>query len=180
MELSFYLGVAVDTFAAGDTRRYLNPGDSAGKDERFVGGFDFGFRLWGKQQEGTKKQDAESKPKYYTRQLWIYGETVHGVRSAEIDCKAHSDFPTCKDLLTPNDLTTNPAGHLIYLLRNASSLEGFMGLRYEFLPIHKDGDSSAILYAKAQAGFLKVSGSPDSAADLHHVGLGILSTKGPF
>src|SRR5262249_22731884 len=118
MELSFYLGVAVDTFAAGDTRRYLNPGDSAGKDERFVGGFDFGFRLWGKQQEGTKKQDAESKPKYYTRQLWIYGETVHGVRSAEIDCKAHSDFPTCKDLLTPNDLTTNPAGHLIYLLRN--------------------------------------------------------------
>jgi hypothetical protein len=172
MEATAYVGLAVDTFAAGETRRYLNPGDADGKQERVVGGFDFGYRLRGWREEGSG---------YYKKQLWVYGETVHGVRSTDIDCSANATFPTCANALT--DIAQKPGENLLYILRNASSLEGHMGLRWEFLPLNIPGSydgTPANLYLKAQAGFLKVSGQPDSALALYHVALGAIATKGLF
>src|SRR5262245_48023664 len=68
-----YLGVGVDNFAAGEVKTYLNPGDANDIETRGIAGFDFAYRLW----------DQHRK---HNLQLWIYGETVHGVRSAEVDC----------------------------------------------------------------------------------------------
>ena len=36
------------------------------------------------------------------------------------------------------------------------------------------------VYVKAQAGFLKVAGTPGSALDMHKVALGLIATKGNF
>ena len=71
-EFSFYTGLSIDTFAADELARYLNPNDSGGTRERFLAGFDFAYRAL----EGRGHQ------------LWLYGETVHGVRSTDVDCAA--------------------------------------------------------------------------------------------
>jgi len=71
-EANAYLGLAVDTFTASEFRGvvYNNPGEASSKRERMIGGFNFGYRLMG--DPHSPKQP----------QLWIYGETLHGARSA--------------------------------------------------------------------------------------------------
>ncbi|MEK6407825.1 MAG: hypothetical protein AABN34_12750 [Acidobacteriota bacterium] len=160
-EASAYIGYAVDTFAAGDLRRYLNPNDSGGVTERFVGGFDFGYRLIGHNNSKT--------------QLWVYGETVHGVRSADVDCKANPELDLCKlNLFNPNNI----GQATLAILRNATSLEAFTGLRWEFATIQKGDDSAARMYLKGQLGLLTVAGGTDDVIDVHHIGLGVIATKG--
>ena len=150
---SFYLGLAVDTFAGSDTLNYLNPGATGKIHERGIGGFDFAYRLMGDKTPMVGER-------YQHRSLWIYGETVHGVRSTDVNCSDNPDLPVCQKALGG---ITNPGPGLYYILRNATSLEGYMGLRYEFWNLNPDSDSPANLYFKAQAGFLSVAGAPGSA-----------------
>ena len=77
---SGYVGYAVDNFAPTSVGGYANP-DVGGKRDRVIGGFDFEFRVAG---------TPESK-----RQVWIFGETLHGVRSADVDCAAADKPPVC-------------------------------------------------------------------------------------
>jgi hypothetical protein len=172
MQASLYIGLAIDTFAAKSTQQYLygNLSDSTGKAERAVGGFDFAYRLRGWRESNNFKQ-----------QLWVYGETVHGVRSADVDCNANPDFPGCAKTLA--DLAKSSATNALYIIRNATSLEGYMGLRWEFLPLNNLAGATgtpANLYLKAQAGFLKVSGQPDGALALHHIAVGAIATRGIY
>lgn len=44
-EANAYVGVAIDTFAAGEVNKYLNPDDANKIKVRGVGGFDFAYRL---------------------------------------------------------------------------------------------------------------------------------------
>lgn len=169
-ETSFYVGLGIDTFAGSDTLKYLNPGDSGKTHERAVGGFDFAYRLLG---DPTPKT---SDPRF-EKSLWVYGETIHGVRSVDVNCTQNPDIPVCqKNLVQP----TNPGNQVYYILRNATSLEGYMGLRYEFLGLQQQADTPANIYIKAQAGFLDVAGSPGSALDMHHLAVGAVATKGKF
>ena len=157
-EASFYFGLGIDGFAASDLNRYLNPGESSALRERGVGGFDFGYRLLGK-SEG--------------RQLWIYGETVHGVRSADLDA-------TTLDSLALFKLTgyADPGSRTLYLIRNATSLEAFAGIRYEFHNLHKDEPVGANLYAFADYGFLTVGHTGGDVLDVSNYGLGIVCVGG--
>jgi hypothetical protein len=165
-EASAYIGYAIDSFAASDLRKYLNPQDSGGVTERIVGGFDFAYRLYG---DPMKRKG---------HQLWIYGETVHGVRSADVDCQANPNSPLCKDL----DFNPATAGDTITaILRNATSLEAFAGLRWEFATINKSSDSPARLYLKSQFGFLSVARFGGDVVDVHqYLGLGLTATSGTF
>src|SRR5215467_4601445 len=119
---SFYLGLAVDTFAGSDTLKYLNPGATGKIQERGIGGFDFSYRL-----SGDKTPMVGER--YQHRSIWVYGETVHGVRSADVNCSDNPDLPVCQKALGG---IANPGQGLYYILRNATSLEGYMGVRYEF------------------------------------------------
>jgi len=169
---SAYLGLAIDTFASGETRLYLNPNAPSGPKERMVGGIDFDYRL-----VGTPLTLTSGHSHAWPNQLWVYGETVHGVRSSDIDCSKNATFLTCQtSLAIPN----RPADQILFTFRNATSLEGFAGFRYEFLSLHPGSISPANLYLKAQAGFLTVSGAPSAAKAVHHVGLGAITTKGDF
>lgn len=162
LEASGYVGVAIDTFAAQELNRYLNQEDSGGLRERSVVGVDFAYRLTG------EKGDSH--------QLWLYAETVHGTRSADIDCSANPDFPTCR----PYQGQIDPSGEFLFILRNASSLEGFAGLRWEIAALHPGGSHPARLYLKAQAGFLSVAGVGGDVVEVSHGGAGLYIVDGDY
>lgn len=171
-EASAYIGLGIDTFASGETIKYLNPNAPNGPKERLVGGLGFAYRLMGR----PKVEYAKNRHSW-PNQLWVYGETVHGVRSTDIDCTKNPTFLTCQTALA---LPTRAPDQILFTIRNASSLEGFGGFRYEFMSLQPRSDSRANLYFKAQAGFLTAVGAPSAAKALHHVGLGALVTKGPY
>jgi hypothetical protein len=171
-EASAYIGLGIDTFASGETNKYLNPNAPNGPKERMVGGLDFAYRLMG-QPTVHFGEERHGWP----NQLWVYGETVHGVRSADVDCTKNPTFLPCQTALA---LPTRGPDQILFTIRNATSLEGFAGFRYEFLSLQPRTLSPANLYMKAQAGFLTAVGTPSAAKALHQVGLGAIVTKGLY
>jgi hypothetical protein len=161
LQISGFVGIALDTFAATELKKYLNPEDVGGVTERHVVGINFDYRLW-KSGHG--------------QELWLYGETVNGVRSSDVDCKADPSIPVCKG---PFEEPGPEAA--LFALRNATSLEAFVGARIHLLEVNKrdpkgktnDGPSADI-YFKAQAGFLTVADNGSDVIDLRHVGLGLM------
>jgi len=183
-DASLYLGKAVDNFAPSSVGGYADP-EAGGKTPlRIVGGADFEFRLTGSPER--------------RRQLWIFGETMHGVRSADINClPENKDKPAVCDKLTvgPN---SNAPQQFQFTLENATSLEAYAGFRYEFMTLQTDNDTPAKLYATARWGVMMLSGTARTAAgtsdapatpseirtshayQAHHVGVGLLLPKGKF
>ncbi len=175
---SAYTGVAVDTFAAQELTKYLNPGDSGLIKNRGIFGVDFAYRAFGDEN----RKVASGVKNVRLNNLWIYGQTLHGVRSADVDCQNNgsksSVVPLCKDTLA--GFTGNLPQQAVYMLRNATSVEGAAGLRWEFLGLQQQSSSPASLYVKAQAGFLNVAGVGGDVVDAHHIGIGAIATKGDY
>jgi hypothetical protein len=148
-----YLGLAIDTFSAQNLRDvlYRNPQDNGTQRQRVVGGFELAYRLAGNPSQSRSPQ------------LWLYGQTRHGARSAEM-CSA----------------TATPGQQLVYLLRNASSLEAHMGLRFEFLSLNTGRRDPTRVYVSAQAGFLSIAQSGGDVFDVHKLSLGLLATGGRY
>src|SRR5262249_17971113 len=134
-----------------DLNKYLNPKDSADKKSGYVVGLDFAYRLVGEQKNPAKPQ------------LWVYGQTVHGQRSAEVDCSTSSNVPEPCAL---RGFGPNPNAFL-GILRNASSLEAFSGVRLEMLTLHAGGNHAAKLYVKSELGFFTIAGSGGDVFDSH-------------
>ena len=175
-ESTAYIGLSVDTFAAPSFNTVVyNKNAETGKKERAIGGFDFQYRvLGGNVGTGTAAKE---------RQLWVYGETLHGVRSSEVNCTGDAATrPVVCGVFGDPFSTANAGKQLVYLLRNASSLEAYMGLRYEFLTLNPLGTTSntAKLYVKAQAGFMSVADNGGDVLDNHHVGLGAVIVDGNY
>jgi len=154
---NLYVGLAIDTFAAAEHLRYINPNDT-GNRERFIAGIDFDKKL----------------KRFRTTDLYVYGETLHGVRSAEVDCRANPNLTICQQDFVQSFLQ-NPANagrDALYILRNATTIEGFLGLRYEFADL-----IGARAYVKAQAGFLAVKDAGGGVRDVHHVAIGAIVNR---
>jgi hypothetical protein len=166
-----YLGEAVDNFAGDTTLQYLNPEDANSNLLRSIAGINFQYRLMG---------DRTSR-----KQLWIYGETDYGVRSADVDCKNPNtvQLSVCSNNLGSTSTTTVLQGapdQFIAILRGASSLEAFFGLRYESAMLQPSSDSPARVYVNLELGFLAVSGSGADAVNMHHLGVGAMAVNGIF
>ena len=161
INIGIFVGSSIDSFAAGDLRKYINPDDSGTLSEQLVAGFDFDYQL----ATGRKKS------------LWLYGETVHGARSGEVDCSqdANATKDACKiaSLDAPSSLAP------LAIFRKATTLEGFIGLRGELAELGPDGARSAF-YLKGQLGFLSVAGRGGDLVDMHHVGVGLRLKEGVF
>lgn len=146
-----YFGTAVDSFAAQDLKKYLNPeasGDTSAF-ERAIFGLDFRFDL------GNR--------------VSLFGETLHGVRSTDVDCEKTPDL--CDGLsVTPT------ADKTLFILKSASSLEAFAGLRLDLLRVRAGGE----VYVAGQLGFVTVSDSGQDVMDDHKVGIGVRLTEGRF
>jgi hypothetical protein len=151
-QASAWLALTSDTFAAKAQRDllYQNLDASSGKRERLTGGFDFAYRLTGGRGP----------------QVWIFGQTAHGTRSAEVACEGDT-------------LCIANGRQLVRLLRGSASLEGRMGLRMELLRLHPRGSDTAALYVKATAGFLTIAQGGD-AYDTHGLAAGFLATTGRY
>jgi len=163
MEAGAYVGIGIDNFAASELKKYLNPDVSGELTERAVAGFSFDYRLLGDPGRPSGQQ------------LWVYGETVHGMRSADVDCSKTPNIPTCASF-DPK----KPEQAFIHMLRNATSLEAFAGLRWEFATLQKHGLPPARVYLNGQFGFLTVSRGGSDVVDMHHVGVGLVATRGRF
>ena len=182
-EAAVFTGVAVDSFAAKELKKYINPDDSSEVRQRGFGGFQIQYRLFGEPGQ-MKPPDSKPTPQAsetsatkdkWNQQFWLYGRTIHGVRSTDVDCKATPDIAVCKDAFDP----VNAPERNLYILRNATSLEAYLGVRWEFLSLQWGKPSSAALYFKAQAGFLTVANSGGDVVDNHVMGFGLMAVNGP-
>jgi hypothetical protein len=168
---SAYLGEAVDNFAGDTTLKYLNPQAANSNLLRAIAGIDFQYRIMG--AKSSKKQ------------LWVYGQTVYGVRSTDVDCKNPNtvQLSVCSNNIgttsTDNVLKGAP-DQFIAILRGASSLEAFVGARYETGLLQSTTDNPARIYVNVQLGFLSVTGSGTDAVDMHHLGVGAVAVNGIF
>jgi len=175
---SFYLGAAIDTFAGDETLKFINFQDSSDLHARAVGGVDFAYRLL-----GDENRDFPEGRVARLNDLWVYGETVHGVRSADVPCKAAAgQTAQSNQLICSNKLVPSPAPgeDFVFVLRNATSLEAYTGLRWEFLGLQQQSSAPANLYVKAPAGFVDVAGLNGPAKAEHHIGAGAVATSGNF
>jgi hypothetical protein len=169
---SGYIGRAIDNFAPASIGGYLDP-EAGGTKSRFAGGFDFEFRAAGKPQS--------------SRQLWLFGETLHGVRSADVDCSpANTEDrpPVCGKLAA-----LNQEDALQFVIEHATSLEAYAGARYEFLTLQSGSTAPAKLYMVARLGVITLSGDAtvrslnlevNRAYEAYHFGGGLLLPAGLF
>ena len=154
---SFFVGTVIDTFAATELNHYLNPQDSSILKTSWIAGVDFDYRF---------RQGAKSE-------WFVYGETVHGVHSADVNCKEDPDVPVCSDKATTDQ-------KFLYILRNAKTLEAYAGIRYE-RRLSTINDNVPRFFVQTQAGFLSVAGSGEDVVDDHtYIALGLLEAGGPF
>jgi hypothetical protein len=165
LEIFPFIGFGVDTFSGSEVLTYLNPEDSGDSNTRETMGVSFQYPLFERDQDGEYKFGVS-----------LYGQTLHGVRSTEINCTYNQPLllnPTCPSAST----TPTPNQTAIYILRSASSLEGIVGLRFEFFRLP---NGNAALYFSKQAGFVAVEDDDDDAADVHHVAIGARVREGRF
>jgi len=201
-EASYYLGGVADNFAGSELLNYIDK-DAKKQGEtttRLATGFDFAYRLFGTRQNLRYTPDpknpgefilADSKDTPAKRfrwwnfsQLWVYGETLHSARSKELNCGTaanptkQADLPACDELQLDKG-----TGEVIAIIKSASSLETYAGLRWEFLPLHtllqNDEADRARMYLKAQYGAIAVRGGGDSA-DQSLYAIGALAVSGPL
>jgi hypothetical protein len=131
-----YTGMVLDSFAAKELNKYFNPNDANDLKTSFIAGIDV--------------------EQYLGRNNWLFLETVNGVRSIDVDCTASPTVEVCSDKTPTND-------QFLYILRNARTLEAFLGFRHEF----GAGDNNGRFYLKTQLGFLDVAGSGTDIVDSH-------------
>ena len=185
---SAYLGTAVDNFAGSEVRTYLNPEAAGPTEHRLIFGFDFEYRLVGDRYRRTSPKNS---------QLWIYGETLRGVRSRDVECPTDGQAAAvCADIRNTNLFPTldNIPEKAGFIMKNATSFEGYVGLRWEFLGLNyaednEPKDTAASVYLRAQAGLLAIAPNEDMGAtttswrgsdsvDNHLIAIGVVATNG--
>lgn len=152
-----YIGWAFDTFAPDSIGDYP-PGTVTTTKSRTLFGVDFDYRLAG--SESGKSQ------------FWLAGETLHGVRSADISCDGEDKAsPLCE-----------PKPGLDYtkqVLTDQTSIEAYVTPRWEFKKLQVGTNAPTWLYATARVGFVAVTSAPRVYPNTH-VGVGLRVADGPF
>ena len=158
LDAHLYVGDSVSSFSASEVKRFENPGDTNEVRQGFVAGLDFDYRL-------KRWSDA--------RNLWIYGETVHGLRSVEVDCQKNPDAAPC----VSGGLSGTSA---LFVIRNSRSLEAYLGFQLDLAGVNRDTDHEGRIFFRAQGGFMTVAHSGADFVDNHFAGLGVALVTGKF
>ena len=166
-DASVFLGTVIDNFAPDEVGAYKNPEAGSQQKAQFIAGFDFDYRIYGR---------ADSR-----RRVWIQGETMHGVRTADINCEprdAQGNIDTSKVPPVCSSDTPFP-DRVRFILENATSVEAFVNPRFEFLKVQEGTESSAWLYTTMNVGFIALKDAPKVFRTMH-IGLGLLADEGNF
>jgi hypothetical protein len=161
-DASVFLGMVIDNFAPDRVGAYINPQAGSQQKAQWITGFDFDYRVHGRADDGVR--------------VWLQGQTMHGVRTADIDCAPENSAevpPIC-----PSSSATTP-DRVRFILENATSVEAFVNPRIEFLKVQDGTDSSAWLYATANIGFIALKDAPKVFRTMH-VAIGLLADEGNF
>jgi hypothetical protein len=153
-----YVGDSVSSFSASEVKRFENPADTNEVRQGFVAGLDFDYRL-------KRWSDA--------RNLWIFGETVHGLRSVEVDCRKNPDAAPC----VSGGLSGTSA---LFVIRNSRSLEAYLGFQLDLARVNPDTEHEGRIFLRAQGGFMTVARSGADFVDNHFAGLGVTLVTGRF
>jgi len=156
-EAGAYFGWAFDQFAPDSLGGYP-PNTLTERHNRVLFGVNFDYRVLG---SDTSRM-----------QFSFAGETMHGVRSADVDCTAEENKPA----------ECNPAPGVSYaraVLADSTSVEAYVAPRLVFWRLQKDTSTPASLYATARFGFIALAGAPRVYKN-HHLGLGLIADDGPF
>jgi hypothetical protein len=163
---SFFLGEVVDNFAPDKVANYKSkdPDEALKAKGGFIFGFDFDYRLRGRSDSRV--------------QFWVEGETMHGVRTADVDCAPPDPAqrpPVC------DESPANIQDRARYILKNATSLEVWTSPRVEFHTLQGGTDSPAKLYTALTLGFIALDDAPQTGVyRSHHVSLGLAADGGSF
>ena len=161
-DASVFLGSVIDNFAPDKVGGYINPEAGSRQKAQWITGFEFDYRVHGRADDGVR--------------VWLQGQTMHGVRTADINCAPEDGVevpPVC-----PTS-TANTADRVRFILENATSVEAFVNPRVEFMKVQDGTDSSARLYATANIGFIALKDAPKVFRTMH-VGIGLLADEGNF
>lgn len=164
---SGYAGAAFDNFAPGAIGGYGADSQAGAAQKRFIGGANFEFHVAGRG----------------SRQLWIFGETLNGVRAADVECTGTDAPVVCQSLVadTPEQFR--------YILENASSKEVLVGARFELARLNVGTAFASRFYVTGQLGVMMLRGDviakgtgleAQHAYRAHHVGVGLLIESGHF
>jgi hypothetical protein len=165
-ESSGYLGWAFDNFAPA---LGSFPSSAPGSHMRLLAGVEAQYRLVG--------------DKHDPFQIWLSTFTLHGVRSADVDCTNPSSAALCGN---------NQGQKFIAIFQNASSLEAHFDVRVEFKTLQPRSELPSKLFAVARFGFIdldkydavvngtQVSVNPPKVFNNDLLGGGIIAPAGPF
>jgi len=157
-EASGYLGTAFDNFAPNVVGAYQNADAASGTKSRWLAGVEAQYRLLGKASD--------------TVQLWVATKTLHGVRSADVDCKQTPSVAVCSARAPTSD-------KFLFILQHASTIEAHIDPRLEFLTLQPGSDVPTKIYITARFGFLDLEGAP-KVFNSDGVGLGLVAPSGVF
>jgi hypothetical protein len=157
-EASAYLGQSFDNFAPFEKDQYI-PGreqQQPGVYGRWLAGVQAEYRLIGDSGDDF--------------QIWLSTHTLHGVRTADVDCRETPSSGLCGGTTQQRFLAT---------LEHQSSLEAHVDMRVEFLTLQRSSDVPIKVFGLARFGFVDISGAP-KVFNSDQVALGVLSPNGVF
>jgi hypothetical protein len=167
---SIYVGGAVDNFAPAEVGGYTPQNDgyintTAGGASKVRGivGVDFEFRAIGSPDDQV--------------QLWITGETLHGVRSGDVDCRDPKDRPPICNAIA-GDFNVDPQAAFLFALAHASSLEAYIAPRLELKTLQMGSIAPAKFYVTMRLGINMLDDNAHEAFDAFHLGAGLMTIKG--
>ncbi len=165
-EASGYLGWAFDNFApSSNSTASTDPGTNT----RLLAGVEAQYRLFG--------------AKHDQFQIWLASYTLHGVRSADVNCQDAAAAALCGN---------NPRDKFFATYQNATSLEAHLDVRVEFKTLQRDSELPIKVFGVARFGFIDLtkdvtnpdgthtSVNPPKVFNSNMLGVGILSPAGPF
>jgi hypothetical protein len=157
-ETNAYYGRVFDNFAPAEIlgRDYIKPPEGA-IDSRWTGGFHAQYRVFG------GSDDA--------RQVWLVAHTLHGSRSADLDCQKDPKLTGCSG---------QEGARVLSAIEHAGTMEAHLDVRYEFLRRNEDSDTPVKFYAATRFGFLAMSGTSKVFSSDTYLAGGLLLPKGAF
>jgi hypothetical protein len=161
-EASAYVGSAFDNFAPNVVGNYANLNAANSIRSRWIAGVEAQYLLW---PSGSRASLAD-------RQFWISTKTLHGVRTADINCKDTPSVAVCSNTALNSD-------KFLFILEHATTIEAHIDPRFEFLTLQRDSSVPTKLYVTARFGFLDLEGAP-KVFNSDSFGLGILTPSGVF
>ena len=165
-ESSGYLGWAFDNFspALGSL-----PSSDPGSHTRLLAGVEAQYRLVGNKHDPF--------------QIWLSTFTLHGVRSADVDCTNPASAALCG---------SDQGQKFIAIFQNATSLEAHFDVRVELKTLQPRSELPSKVFAVARFGFIdldkydavingtRVTVNPPKVFNNNMLGGGILAPAGPF